>query len=118
MRTSPAIILLNVEQDNDGGLVTYHFPHEAELQKGGPEEGENEIQSLLTRFTRARPASCGLGPRKMRDCAGLWRFSRDYQAVSETTTRGRACATQSDSWSSSEETGTGGGWRNAPITSA
>lgn len=35
-----------------------------------------------------------------------------------TTTRGRACAAQSDSWSPAEETGTGGGWRAAPITGA
>jgi transposase len=35
-----------------------------------------------------------------------------------TTTRGRAYAAQSDSWSSSEETGTGGGRCAAPITDA
>jgi len=35
-----------------------------------------------------------------------------------TTTRRRAGATQNDSWSSSEEAGTGGGQRKAPITGA
>jgi hypothetical protein len=35
-----------------------------------------------------------------------------------TTTRGRACAAQSDSWSPAIEPGTGGGWCPAPITGA
>jgi transposase len=34
-----------------------------------------------------------------------------------TTTRGRACAAQSDSWAAPEETGNASGWPAAPITS-
>ncbi|HEY4384300.1 MAG TPA: IS630 family transposase [Ktedonobacteraceae bacterium] len=52
------------------------------------------------------------------DYAALWCLQCYDQTISETTTRGRACAAQSDSWSPAEETDTGGSWCPASITDA
>ncbi len=71
-------------------------------------------QDLRKRVLRA----VDLGRERRRGCAAVWRLAGYHQAIPETTTRGRAYAAQSDSWSSSEETGPGGGRRAAPITGA
>src|SRR5260370_19766579 len=71
-------------------------------------------QDLRKRVLRA----VDLGRERHRGCAAVWRLAGYHQAIPETTTRGRAYAAQSDSWSSSQETGPGGGRRAAPITRA
>src|SRR6266446_10826754 len=60
-------------------------------------------ESLLTRFTTARPTSCRCRTDASGDCQDLRGLGRDDQALSQTTPRDRSCAAQSDSRSSCQE---------------
>lgn len=68
-------------------------------------------QDLRERVLRA--VDCGY-PRA--EIVQLFGISLYTQTVCETTTRGGACAAESDLGSSSKETDTGGGWRATPVT--